>query len=120
MALIIHTGERIQWPPKSSSFEPVTEYQEFTAIETDTLVWLPTTGLRIVLMGVIFTSELATEITLKGETKGKIISVPMEDVDKFSHEPASPIWVGGINEKLIIDIDDAVNTFITLYGHEDS
>ena len=119
-APIQHIRQRIQWPPQGSSFEPITNYQSIAEIASDIVVWTPSSGRRIILAGMILGGEADNNISLKGLSRGKVTVIPLVGIDKFDHAGGQPIWVGERDEKLVIDTSTDAQSFITLYGHEDS
>ncbi len=112
--------QRIQWSPVDSGFTPISQYNEFTGIVSDSVVWVPKNGFRIVLMGILLTTVGVNTLKLKGSVRGVFLTVPMNAVDNFDISPAQPIWVGEKDETLTFDASDANGSFVTLYGHEDS
>ena len=118
--MTIFQGQGIQWPPISSSFKPVTQYNEFTGIESDTVIWQPKNGHRIVLMGMILTANGTNVLAFKGSVRGVFLTIPIDAALDFDHSPSQPMFVGEVDEKIEFDASDANGSFITLYGHEDS
>lgn len=118
--VIQHLGQGVQWPPKGTSFEPVTKFQSISEIDSDVVVWTPKSGHKIILAGIILSGEASNNITLKGLVRGIFNVISLSDIDKFDHAGSQPIWVGQINEQLVIDTSTTGQSFLTLYGHEDS
>lgn len=110
----------INWPLKNAEFETVTQYHEFSSIIADFEVWVPKNGHRIVLMGMIVTGEATNNVSFKGLLRGEFSTITLEDIDQFEHGASQPIWIGRIDEKLVIDTSTVGQVFITIYGYEES
>ncbi len=86
--------------------------------ETDTVVWTPASGQKIVLMGVAFTSDTAT--TLRIET-GTTLVGPMAECTAsglVTIGSGFPIWQGTDDATLTYTTGTAGRHSILMYGYE--
>ena len=86
--------------------------------ETDTVVWTPASGQKIVLMGVVFTSAVAT--TLRVETGSTLINPPFECTASglVVVNSGFPIWQGEDDATLTYTVEKAGRHSILMYGYE--
>ncbi len=86
--------------------------------ETDTVVWTPASGQKIVLMGVRFTSDTAT--TLLVET-GSTAVIPVSECGASGLVVVGtgfPIWQGTDDATLTYTVGTAGRHSILMYGYE--
>ena len=119
--VVIHKGNKIQWPPIKSGFRPVTKNISFNTIASDELAWQPSSlGFNIVLIGILIISDGDTTITLKGSEQGIFMPVPLKTDIPFSPNFKIPIWVGNKGETILFDVANNVDTNLILIGYEES
>ncbi len=86
--------------------------------ETDTVVWAPASGRKIVLMGLAFTSAVAT--TLQIETGTTVIG-PLAEVTAsglFVVTSSTPIWQGDEDATLTYTVGSPGRHSIMFWGYE--
>jgi hypothetical protein len=98
---------------------PKTVAANYSAAQTDKAVWTPAKGKRIVLMGVLFSTDTAMDIKLE---KGDTLVIPSVYLAANSEAviPAGdfPVWVGGKGEALSVTSSKTGNHSVLLFGYE--
>ncbi len=112
--------ESIVWPPVSSGFRPIAIFASLDGVQADEELWVPSSGRKIVLMGFTVSKETAGSVSLKGDLRGAFWLANLVAGENLPIDSGvEPFWVGGIEEKMVLDTTGLNGTFLTLWGHED-
>ncbi len=99
--------------------KPITKAVNYSAAQTDKAVWEPTSGKRIVLTGVLFSTD--TQMNIKLE-QGETLVVPPVYLAANGGAVVSggdwPIWVGEADQALSLTSSASGNHSCMLYGYE--
>ena len=85
---------------------------------TDEVVWTPTTGTKIVLVGASFSSDVATEFKVEQGTTSVIPSTQATASGSIVIGNGTPIWKGSDNQTLTLTTNSAGQHSILLWGYE--
>lgn len=89
-------------------------------IETDRVVWTPASGQKIVLLGVKYSSDLATTLLIEN---GSTAIVPVTECTASGQivvGNGTPIWKGGADETLTYTTNAVSRHSILMWGYETS
>ena len=98
---------------------PITKTANYSAAQTDAIVWTPATGKKIILMGVLLSTD--TEMTIEVESSNTDIIPPcyFAATGGAVVSGGSPLWKGAANATLTITSSEAGNHSIMLWGYEE-
>ena len=88
------------------------------ATETDTVVWTPGTGSRIVLMGIKFTSDTANTLLVESGSTAVIPVTECSASGLIVIQGSTPLWQGAANETLTYTIPAESRHSIMMWGYE--
>ena len=86
--------------------------------ETDTIVWTPASGKKIVLMGMKFNSDTATTLLVES---GSSVVIPITECTasgQVVYQTSTPIWTGADDATLTYTVGTAGRHSILLQGYE--
>ncbi len=86
--------------------------------ETDTVVWTPTSGKKIVLMGTKFNSSVATTLLVESGSTAVIPLTECTASGQIVVQSSTPIWEGATNETLTYTNGTVGRHSILLWGYE--
>ncbi len=89
-----------------------------TGTETDTVVWTPSSGNKIILTGISFTSDTATTLLVES---GVTAIIPLAECTASGLVVignGSPIWKGADDATLTYTVGTAGRHSILMYGYE--
>lgn len=86
--------------------------------ETDTVVWTPASGARIVLMGYQFNSDTATILLVESGTTAVIPKTHCTASGIRVMNSSTPIWEGAADATLTYTVDTAGDHSILMWGYE--
>lgn len=96
-----------------------TKTGNYATAQTDTAIWTPVSGKRIVLVGVVFSTD--TAMNMKVETGTTSIIPPMymaANGGAVISGGDAPIWIGDKDATLTITSSASGNHSVLLYGYE--
>ncbi len=102
------------------SYTPVTKTDSelVGSTETDTVVWIPASGKKIVLNGIKFNSDTATTLLVENGTIAVIPTTECTASGQIVIASATPIWQGSADETLTYTVAISGRHSILLYGYE--
>lgn len=96
-----------------------TKSGNYATAQTDTAIWTPATGKKIVLVGVVFSTDTAMNIKIEKGTTSIIPPMYMAaNGGAVISGGDAPIWVGAKDEVLTITSSTSGNHSVLLYGYE--
>lgn len=96
-----------------------TKSANYTSAQTDTAIWTPSTGKKIVLVGIVFSTDTAMNIKIEVGTTSVIPPMYMAaNGGAVISGGDAPIWVGSADEILTVTSSTTGNHSVLLYGYE--
>ena len=102
------------------SYVPVTKTDSTTtdSTETDTIVWTPSSGSKIVLLGVKFNSANATTLLVETGSTAVIPTTECAASGQIVIGNGTPIWKGTADETLTYTVPINGRHSILMWGYE--
>ncbi len=122
---VIETVE-FGYPPHKVGFDTVRHHDAFTETQTDTVLWTPPSGKRVVLTDLFVFAHGSTDgritVFMEDNTNGNVIfntevAVALIAPFTWSHQYKLGI-VGGVDESVKLTTDAAVDCDIMCHGYE--
>ena len=86
--------------------------------ETDTVVWTPASGNKIILMGIKFNSETATTLLIESGSTAVIPLTECTASGQIVIQSSVPIWQGADDATLTYTVETKGRHSILLWGYE--
>ena len=91
----------------------------YSTAQTDTAIWTPATGKKIVLVGIVFSTDTAMNIMVENGSTSIIPPMYMAaNGGAVISGGDAPIWVGDTDAVLTITSSATGNHSVLLYGYE--
>jgi len=112
--------QSIIWPPQGSSFRSISIQSALSGAQTDTDLWLPSDGRKIVIMGFHISKETAGQVDFKDEDGVALFTAQLAAGENLPIDSGvEPFWVGKKSKKITLTTTGANGIFISIWGHED-
>ena len=105
--------------PIIKEYTPINKPSTYTTAQTDTLVWMPAAGKRIVLLGVLLTTDTAMNIRIKTGAVDVIPPCFFAANGGAVISGQGVIWKGEVDATLTITSSAAGNHSVLLWGYEE-
>lgn len=90
------------------------------AAQTDKVVWTPASGYRIVLLGVVISTNAANNVELESSDVDVIPPIYLAaNGGAVVAVGGRPIWIGAVDATLAYTSSAATNVSVALIGYED-
>lgn len=101
------------------SFTPETKTDTgINVTETDTVVWTPASGNRIVLMGVKFNSDTATNLLIESSSTAVVPATECTASGQVVIQGSTPLWQGTADATLTYTVGTKGTHSIMMWGYE--
>jgi len=104
--------------PKGEVPPPVTRFLDFVTPQTDTVVWIPAAGKKIVLISILCSTKVGGYFELNANGVGIVGRLSFADNGGATIAGGGTLWAGDVDESITITTNITGDHSITLAGSE--